>query len=50
LGFMLRIIGLNYSCLEETSVSNKRQLLSEIETLINKYAALPKEQNLIEEY
>lgn len=50
LGFMLRIIGLNYKCLEETSVSNKRQLLSEIEALIQKYAAIPKEQNLIEEY
>lgn len=50
LGFMLRIIGLDYTSLEETSVSNKRQLLSEIEALIHKYATLPKEQNLIEEY
>lgn len=50
LGFMLRIISFNYMCLEETSVSNKRQLLAEIEDLIQKYAAIPKKKNLIEEY
>lgn len=50
LGFMLRIIGLNYKSLEKTSVSNKRQLLSEIEELIRKYATLPDAKNLIEEY
>lgn len=50
LGFMLRIISLDYKSLEKTSVSNKRQLLSEIEALIQKYATLPEARNLIEEY
>ena len=50
LGFMLRVISLDFSNLEKTSVSNRKNLLAEIETLIKKYSDLPEEQNRIEEY
>ena len=50
LGFMLRIISMNYSCLKGTSVSNKKNLLSEIESLIKRYSELPDDQNRIELY
>ena len=50
LGFMLRIISMNYTSLKETSVSNKRKLLSEIEELVIKYSELPEDQNRIETY
>ena len=50
LGFMLRVISLEFSNLEKTSVSNRKNLLSEIEALIKKYSDLPEEQNRIEEY
>lgn len=50
LGFMLRVISMDYKLLEKTTVSNKRQLLAEIEDLIQRYASLPEEQNVIEEY
>lgn len=50
LGFMLRVIGLEFSNLEKTSVSNRKNLLTEMEALIKKYSNLPEEQNRIEEY
>ena len=50
LGFMLRIISLNYTSLKETSVSNRKNLLAEIEALVKKYCELPKDQNRIETY
>lgn len=50
LGFMLKLISMEFTSLRMTSVSNKRSLLSEIETLIQKYANIPEEQNVIEEY
>ncbi len=50
LGFMLRLISMQYNSLKETSVSNKKCLLSEIEDLIQKYANLPIDQNRIESY
>lgn len=50
LGFMLRLMSMEFVALQTTSVSNKKSLLSEIEALIEKYAAIPKEQNIIEEY
>ena len=50
LGFMLRIISMNYSSLTETSVSNRKKLLAEIEALIQKYSELPEDQNRIETY
>lgn len=50
LGFMLRVISLEFSSLETTSVSNRKNLLSEIESLIKKYSNLSEEQNRIEEY
>lgn len=50
LGFMLRIISMEFTLLQKTSVSNKRNLLNEIEHLIQKYSAIPEEQNIIEEY
>ena len=50
LGFMLRVIGFEFSNLEKTSVSNRKNLLTEMEALIKKYSNLPEEQNRIEEY
>lgn len=50
LGFMLRVISLEFLNLEKTSVSNRKNLLTEIEALIKKYSDLPEEQNRIEEY
>lgn len=50
LGFMLRLISMNYSSLKKTSVSNKRNLLAEIEALVKNYSELPDEKNLIETY
>lgn len=50
LGFMLRVISLDFSNLEKTSVSNRKNLLTDIEALIKKYIDIPEEQNRIEEY
>ena len=50
LGFMLRVISMNFRDLERTSVSNKKSLIEEIEALINKYAEIPDQQNIIESY
>ena len=50
LGFMLRIISMDFSSLKDTSVSNRKILLSEIEDLIIKYKELPEDQNRIETY
>ncbi|MCR5335331.1 MAG: helix-turn-helix domain-containing protein [Synergistes sp.] len=50
LGFMLALISRDFKQLDKTSVSNKKKLLEEIGSLIEKFADLPDEQNLIEEY
>lgn len=50
LGFMLRLVSLDYCVLEKTSFRNKKSLLAEIESIIQKYADLPDSQNIIEEY
>lgn len=50
LGFMLRLISMEFTLLQKTSVSNKRNLLNEIESIIQKYSTIPEEQNIIEEY
>ena len=50
LGFMLRIISLDFKSLEKTSVSNKRNLIKEFEKALEEYAHLPDEQNKIEMY
>ena len=50
LGFMLRIISMNFKDLERTSVSNKKNLIAEIEELIKKYSEIPDQQNIIESY
>ena len=50
LGFMLKLIGLNYNCLKKTSVNNKKQLLSDIEQIIKKYESLSDEKNRLEIY
>ena len=49
LGFMLRVISLDFKSMERTSFSNKKALLSEIEKLISEYAQLSDKHN-IEEY
>lgn len=50
LGFMLKIIGMDFKSLQNTSVSNKKNLIVEIENLITKYSKIPDKQNIIEEY
>ncbi len=50
LGFMLKLFSLDFDSLSGTSVSNRRELLTEIQNLIMKYGALPAKQNVIEEY
>lgn len=50
LGFMLRLISLNYSELQKTSISNRRNLLNEINELINKYRGFSEDQNRMESY
>ncbi len=49
LGFMLRVISLNFKSMEKASFSNKKALLLEIEDLISKYAQASEMYN-IEEY
>lgn len=49
LGFMLRVISLDFKSLEKTSFSNKKALISEMEKLVSKYAQLAEMHN-IEEY
>ena len=50
LGFMLKIVSMDYSQLDEISVSNKKALLDDISKIINRYKELPSSQNKIEEY
>lgn len=50
LGFMLKIISISFTSLKETSISNRKKLLSEIEELVKQYSELSKDQNRIEEY
>ena len=50
LGFMLKLISLEFNSLQDTSFSNKKNLLLEIQALITKYQNIPEEQNMIEEY
>jgi len=50
LGFMLKIISLDYKALEKTSVSNKRNLIAAIEKLICEYSQMPENMNKIETY
>ena len=50
LGFMLKLMSMNFSMLKETSVSNKKELLKEINNLLHKYNELPSTQNIIENY
>ena len=50
LGFILRLISMDYCSLQKTSVSNRKKLLEEIEALIKKYSELPAEQNRMETY
>ena len=50
LGFMMRILSLDFKALDNTNISNRRALIAEIEKLIEKYKQLPDEQNQIETY
>ena len=47
---MMRILSLDFKALDNTSISNRRVLITEIEKLIEKYQQLPDEQNQIETY
>lgn len=48
--FMLRLISINFTKLNNMSTTLKKQLLSEIEKTVNKYEALTDEQKTIETY
>jgi len=50
LGFMLKIISMDFSTLEKTSVSNKRNLIAAVQQLLNEYGEIPDDQNKIETY
>lgn len=50
LGFMLKVVEMEFNLLEDLSYSNKKQLLEKIEKLIAEYKYLPDEQKLIEHY
>lgn len=50
LGFMLALISLDFSKLNNVNVRNKKELLKEIKKLVDKYNELPSNQNLIEDY
>ena len=50
LGFMIKLISLDYKALEKTSVSNKRNLIAAIEKLITDYSQMPENMNKIETY
>lgn len=50
LGFMLKIVSMDYTELNEISVSNKKALLEDITKVIERYKELPSSQNMIEEY
>lgn len=49
LGFMLKVISLDFKALENTSFNNKKALIEAIQSLISKYAQLSRKDN-IEEY
>lgn len=50
LGFMLKIISMDFELLEKTSVSNKRNLIAAIEQLLTEYSQIPDDRNKIESY
>lgn len=47
LGFMLRLISLEYKSMDQISISNRKKFLAEVSALITKYQASP---NQIEDY
>ena len=50
LGFMMKVISLDFKSLDKTNFSNKRNLISEIEGLILKYSQLSENENRLESY
>lgn len=50
LGFMMALTSIEYCQLQDTSFSNKTNLLREIKDLIKKYQDLPKEQRSLNNY
>lgn len=48
--FLLRIISLEYTKLDKTSVSNKRLFIEELRKLIDEFAQIPDDKNKIEVY
>ena len=50
LGFMLKLVSLDYKALEKTSVSNRRNLITAIEKLVLDYSQIPENKNKIETY
>ena len=50
LGFMLRIMSLDFTLLKKSSVSNKKNLIAAIEQLLTEYSEIPDSQNRIESY
>ncbi len=50
LGFMLKLISLDFNTLGDTNYSNKKKLLEKIEQLIVEYRNLSDDQNRLEQY
>ena len=50
LGFMMRIISMDFAGLQAISVDRKQEIINEIDKLIIHYAGLPDEKKLIESY
>ena len=50
LGFMMRLVSLDFKSLEKMNISNRRKLITDIEKLIETYSQLPDEKNKIETY
>ena len=50
LWFMLKLISFNFSSMDDLSTTLKKELLNEIEELIQKYNSLPTAQKKVETY
>lgn len=50
LGFMMKLVSMDYCKLDKVSVSKKKELLASIETLIQDYTNLPESKISIETY
>ena len=50
LPFIMAVLNIRFSELEDVSYSNKKKMLNEIRDIVNKYKELPKEQRTLNDY